>query len=824
MSARAIARRALSAAVALGCAAVGFWLASRHPLSPVIATAAFGLTTLMLAVDPLAWLVALPALMPWAGLAPWTGWLMADEFDLVVLAVASGGWALVALRAAPRVSQPPPALPTTARLLLLAWTVAAAWAAWRGVSDAGSTAFDLQQGYADPTNALRLLKPTLALWLLLPLWQRSQAPGDAQTGTRAAERLLWGMTLGHLGAALACVWERATYVGLLNFSTDYRSTGSFWEMHVGGAALDGWLALSLPFALLQLRRARRPATWALAAATVVIGGYAALTTFSRIMLLAVPLGAVAALSLGRAFDAVPDDRGPTPTASTPGAPGLASLGGLVVLVVLGGGWLFGAAGYRGMLALFGSAALLLVLGPRLVPVGCKPRPPSTWRGAAGVVAALAAAATVSSLATTKAAYVVDALALLATAGLLAATGRRPGWTVAAAAAWLVSLVGLVWVAGHWGGEVALFRALALALALALVLVACLAARRPLWPADLRRQGGAIVGLSCAAALISVFGGGSYLGGRLAQVGPDEQGRALHWRSALRRLDDGSALWLGRGSGRFLAWHTLDASEAERAGDLRVVQTAEGAEMRMLAGHFDRGWGEVLRLSQSVLPPPTGRIQAGLMLQLHKPTRIGVEVCHRHLLYRMDCIDREFDLADKAGQWQALQIDLGVAAAGEQDAWPLRRDTVFSVYTTSAEQPVALRELSLTDSTGAQLLANPRFARGTERWFSSSDHHHQPWHAKNLALHLLFEQGLLGLLLFALMAAGGLWRTALGAARHHPLAPALVGAQLGFLAVGLVDSLLDIPRLAAMALWLIGIALCLPMADNASGRERNARAG
>ena len=59
-------------------------------------------------------------------------------------------------------------------------------------------------------------------------------------------------TVGLLGVALATLWERLAFTGLLNLSTDYRTTALFWEMHVGGAALDGFLALTVPFALREV--------------------------------------------------------------------------------------------------------------------------------------------------------------------------------------------------------------------------------------------------------------------------------------------------------------------------------------------------------------------------------------------------------------------------------------------------------------------------------------------------------------------------------------------------------------------------------------------
>ncbi len=39
-----------------------------------------------------AWLLLLPALLPIVDLAPWTGWLTFEEFDIFVLGAAAGAW------------------------------------------------------------------------------------------------------------------------------------------------------------------------------------------------------------------------------------------------------------------------------------------------------------------------------------------------------------------------------------------------------------------------------------------------------------------------------------------------------------------------------------------------------------------------------------------------------------------------------------------------------------------------------------------------------------------------------------------------------------
>ena len=125
-----------------------------------------------------------------------------------------------------------------------------------------------------------------------------QAVGDDATMSRAA----WVLVL--LTTSLGALWERWVYTGLLDFSTDYRTTSLFWEMNVGGASLDGALALSLPFALLWAMRERRPLRFLGALAVLLLAFYASLTTFSRGVYLAVPLGM--ALSAGGArWGAIP---------------------------------------------------------------------------------------------------------------------------------------------------------------------------------------------------------------------------------------------------------------------------------------------------------------------------------------------------------------------------------------------------------------------------------------------------------------------------------------------------------------------------------------
>jgi hypothetical protein len=153
----------------------------------------------------------------------------------------------------------------------------------RGVADAGGFPLGWFQGYEEPLNSLRIAKSFLLVLLLLPSLASLLAIRPLLVGRSLAAGVATG--LGWVAVAVLC--ERAGYPGLLDFSTHYRSTALFWEMHVGGAGLDGFLALTVPFAVHAVVHARSRWRWGLAALLAMSAAYACLTTFSRGVYLAV---------------------------------------------------------------------------------------------------------------------------------------------------------------------------------------------------------------------------------------------------------------------------------------------------------------------------------------------------------------------------------------------------------------------------------------------------------------------------------------------------------------------------------------------------------
>lgn len=824
----------LAGLLALACLAMGLGLASQHPLGALPAllgvVAVAGMARYFWIVWP-GWMLAL---VPLLALAPWSGWLWLEELDLLVLASAAGGYAALS---GPHRHRPPAPLPPWRRelqwgagtkLLLLLWALSALLALFLGVQDAGGWVFDAFDGVHEPGYALRGGKTILHLLLLAPLWVRSTRRASAAL----TPSLLLGLGGVLVVASLGALLELQAYVGLTALTSAYRASSVFWEAHLGGRPLEGVLALTLPFGLLLLTRQRSPRAFGVALLLMAVAGYAVLAAFSAPLYLAclLGLGLTSLLLWLQRRRARREGRDPASSWFPGKVPTDADLraqsnrwpgrGGLLLLVAIGAvaAWqLYPSSAERGLLALLG-AWLALVAQPPGPAQATTAQRITSWLMGAVAAAPLIGLSALLALGVDKSAYGTYVLAWLCSMGLArSAWGGRHPWRTPMgdalrAAAWLWNLGSVAVVAWTWGGSAALEATL-----LPLGVLACI------WPLaqggslgqllatlDWRARVGSMGLLAVTAAILAALSGGAYLSERLGAGSPDGLGpRMEHWGRVLTLLEGHQGWWVGMGSGRFAAKLQADAPEGERSGDYRWLSGPDGARLRLAAGTHEQRAGALLRLSQRIDAAPP-RLKLRLQARVLEPTQLQTEVCERHVLLDAACRRMSVELTQTDWQWHNVDVELGGMGELGQSGW-LGRSLAFSVAVASKGKRVELRQMSLKGADGVELLRNGDFRREGAHWLVSSEKRHLPWQADNLLLHLMFEQGLLGLLLWLTLLVLTLGRLTLGLAREHPLAPALVGGLVAFLVVGMTASLLNTPRVAFLfyTLLLLGLGLRAP---------------
>ncbi len=262
--------RRVLALVAAGLA-VAAWGVATFPVQPLLLGLLLAGYAWLIWFRPQAMLIALPAALPLLDLAPWSGHFLFDEFDLLLLISVCIGYARLA--PAPRRAHPDP-LPRLA-MWLLALTYAIALA--RGLLPLPAADANAWHHYYSHYNALRIAKGALWALLLYGLFDRLRhaLPGFAT-------RLAQGMVLGLAGTVAVVLWERLAFPGLTNFADVYRVTGPFSQMHTGGADLEAYLTLTLPFLLYLVLARRGLLTKVAGGALLVAATYAMMVTFARI--------------------------------------------------------------------------------------------------------------------------------------------------------------------------------------------------------------------------------------------------------------------------------------------------------------------------------------------------------------------------------------------------------------------------------------------------------------------------------------------------------------------------------------------------------------
>lgn len=359
--------------------------------------------------------------------------------------------------------------------------------------------------------------------------------------------------------------------------------------------------------------------------------------------------------------------------------------------------------------------------------------------------------------------------------------RRELFAIAAALLCLAALETAFRLAGY--------RALIPALALLLLLAAALC----------RQQRAPVLACMLLLGAAVPLYHGYYVNVRFASVGNDWSTRMQHWRNTLSMMDADASLQ-GMGLGTFPATYYWRNPRRELPPSYQFIDEGSNRHLRLSAGYYTAGYGELLRMLQSVQLKPRRQYLLGIdVWNGGPPAFLHVNLCQRQLLYPQNCVVVPLRQILPGAAWQRYLYTINTGVLGS-DGLPLKLEIAAEgQYAVLDIDNVSLRSMS----DGQELLRNGSFSDANTHWFFSSDRNHLPWHVKNLMLNLYFEMGWLGVFAYASLlfsAAGVLLRR-----RDLPMLAALAAFQI----VGLFDSLLDVPRITLLSTMLLCAAALQP---------------
>jgi hypothetical protein len=170
----------------------------------------------------------------------------------------------------------------------------------------------------------------------------------------------------------------------------------------------------------------------------------------------------------------------------------------------------------------------------------------------------------------------------------------------------------------------------------------------------------------------------------------------------------------------------------------------------------------------------------------------MSVCEKHMMNSSDCLALDLNV-EPGSVWQHRTLDVQLGSVGyPRPPFHLTPPLYLTLTTPQPGQTIDVDNVHLLDRSGYDLLSNGDFEHGRSRWYFTHDDH-LVWHIKNIWVQLLFEHGLFGLLVFAVLVLYLCTRIVAHMRAGQPSAAVLGAAMVAFLVIGLTDSILDAPR-------------------------------
>lgn len=189
--------------------------------------------------------------------------------------------------------------------------------------------------------------------------------------------------------------------------------------------------------------------------------------------------------------------------------------------------------------------------------------------------------------------------------------------------------------------------------------------------------------------------------------------------------------------------------------------------------------------------------------------ITIPICEKSLLYSFRCVWSTLHIESSSGEWERVKKTINTqyvgASLGKTMGELSRRPVKLGLYNNSRGKVIDIDNISLIDTEGNNLLKNGDFSEGIDHWFFTIDNH-QAFNIDNFWVHVLFDQGWMGIAMFIVLLMYVYYRQLKALRKGDIYAPVLLASVTGFIVIGIVGSPFEAPRLSLLFLLTIFIAL------------------
>lgn len=286
---------------------------------------------------------------------------------------------------------------------------------------------------------------------------------------------------------------------------------------------------------------------------------------------------------------------------------------------------------------------------------------------------------------------------------------------------------------------------------------------------------------------------------------DKDIRTNHWLDAINMMDDSVMTHLlGMGIGSYPRTYFWLNNENVIPATYKIEKDIDNEYLRLRGGD-DLYMGQYLNLA----PKTQYHLHLDVRSAIENGT-LNVALCEKSLIYSLRCSSASLAIKDATPDtWQSIDYVLDTGEVGEKSAniavGLLARPVQLSIHNgNGAGKVLDIDNIKLIASDDSNQVANGDFTYGLDRWFFGTEKHH-PWHILNLWVHILFDQGFIGLALFILLLFSCL-QNIYKKLVYDLFSTIFLSSLLAFIVVGWVDSPFDAPRITVLFFLIMVCAL------------------